>query len=145
MAYSEIYSKELIRRFRNPKNYGEIKNADGVGKVGNPTCGDVLFIYIKVKNDKIEKIKFKTFGCLPPDEKVLVNEGDWMDVSLINKGYNILDCNGNGTRVLDTYMRDYKGDMLTIIPFVSKFNSLSIVATDSLTPSKSFIIIYLVF
>ncbi len=63
MAYNEMYSKELIRRFRNPKNYGEIKNADGVGKVGNPTCGDVMWIYIKVKNNKIEKIRFRTFGC----------------------------------------------------------------------------------
>ena len=63
MAYSEMYSKELMRRFRNPKNYGEIKNADGVGKVGNKTCGDVMWIFIKVKNDKINKIKFKTFGC----------------------------------------------------------------------------------
>jgi len=63
MAYSEMYSKELIKRFRNPKNYGEIKNADGIGKVGNKTCGDVMWIFIKVKNDKINKIKFKTFGC----------------------------------------------------------------------------------
>lgn len=63
MAYNEMYSKELIKRFRNPKNYGEIKNADGVGKVGNPTCGDVMWLYIKVKNNKITKIKFKTFGC----------------------------------------------------------------------------------
>ena len=63
MAYNEMYSKELIRRFRNPKNYGEIKNADGIGKVGNKTCGDVMWLFIKVKKDKIEKIKFKTFGC----------------------------------------------------------------------------------
>ncbi len=63
MAYSDIYSKELIKRFRNPKNYGEIKNADGVGKVGNPRCGDVMWLYIKLKNGKINKIKFKTFGC----------------------------------------------------------------------------------
>ena len=63
MAYNEMYSKELIRRFRNPKNYGEIKNADGIGKVGNKTCGDVMWLFIKVKKDKIEKIKFKTFRC----------------------------------------------------------------------------------
>ena len=57
------YSKELMRRFRNPKNYGEIKNADGIGKVGNVKCGDVMWLYIKVKDNKIDKIKFKTFGC----------------------------------------------------------------------------------
>lgn len=47
----------------NPKNMGEIKDADGIGKVGNPRCGDLMWIYIKVKNDVITDIKFKTFGC----------------------------------------------------------------------------------
>ncbi len=63
MGYSDVYSKELVKRFRNPKNYGEIKNPSGVGKVGNPRCGDVMWLYIKVKDNKINKIKFKTFGC----------------------------------------------------------------------------------
>jgi nitrogen fixation protein NifU and related proteins len=62
------YSKEVMKNYMNPKNLGEIKNADGVGKVGNPTCGDMMWLYIKVgKNDKgkeiIKDIKFKTFGC----------------------------------------------------------------------------------
>ncbi len=61
MAYE--YSKELMKRFKNPKNYGEIKNYDGIGKVGNPKCGDVMWLYIKVKDGKIKNIKFKTFGC----------------------------------------------------------------------------------
>ena len=47
----------------NPKNMGEMKNPDGVGKVGNPVCGDVMWVYIKVKDNKIKDIKFKTFGC----------------------------------------------------------------------------------
>lgn len=47
----------------HPKNMGEIKNADGVGKVGNPICGDILWVYIKVKDDKIKDVKFRTFGC----------------------------------------------------------------------------------
>ena len=63
------YSKKVMDLFKNPKNIGEIKNADGIGKVGNPTCGDLMWIYIKVgKNKKGEKIikdiKFKTFGCV---------------------------------------------------------------------------------
>jgi nitrogen fixation NifU-like protein len=49
--------------FQNPKNMGEIKNADGVGTVGNPVCGDQMSVYIKVKDDRIADIKFKTFGC----------------------------------------------------------------------------------
>jgi len=58
-----MYSKKVMELFQNPKNVGEIENADGVGEVGNPTCGDLMTIYIKVKDEKIEDIKFKTFGC----------------------------------------------------------------------------------
>ena len=57
------YSKKVISEFLKPKNMGEIKNPDGVGKIGNPQCGDIMWVYIKVKNDKITNIKFKTFGC----------------------------------------------------------------------------------
>lgn len=52
-----------MEHFRNPRNMGEIKDADGVGTVGNPVCGDMMTIYIKVKDNRIEDIKFKTFGC----------------------------------------------------------------------------------
>ena len=57
------YSKRVMEEFMNPKNIGELKNPDGVGKVGNPTCGDIMQVHIKVKDNKIEDIKFKTFGC----------------------------------------------------------------------------------
>jgi len=49
--------------FRNPRNVGEIPDADGTGTVGNPVCGDMMTVYIRVKDNKIEDIKFKTFGC----------------------------------------------------------------------------------
>lgn len=52
-----------MEHFRNPKNLGEIEDADGVGTVGNPNCGDVMKMYIKIKNDKIADIKFQTLGC----------------------------------------------------------------------------------
>jgi nitrogen fixation NifU-like protein len=57
------YNKKVMKLFMNPKNMGEIKDADGIGKVGNPRCGDIMWVYIKVKNNKISDIKFKTFGC----------------------------------------------------------------------------------
>lgn len=62
------YNKKVMKLFMNPKNMGEIKNADGIGKVGNPYCGDIMWVYIKVGKDKkgkefIKDIKFKTFGC----------------------------------------------------------------------------------
>ena len=58
-----MYSPKVMENFANPKNVGEIPDADGVGTVGNPVCGDLMTIYIKVKDDRIADIKFKTFGC----------------------------------------------------------------------------------
>ncbi len=60
---TDMYTEKVLDHFRNPRNMGEIKNPDGFGKVGNPTCGDVMAVYIKVKDNKIIDIKFKTFGC----------------------------------------------------------------------------------
>jgi nitrogen fixation NifU-like protein len=57
------YSKKVMEHFMNPRNVGVIENPDGYGKVGNPVCGDVMEIYIKVKDDIITDIKFRTFGC----------------------------------------------------------------------------------
>ncbi len=58
-----MYSRKVIEHFQHPRNVGEIKDPDGVGRVGNPICGDIMEIYIKVKSNRIEDIKFKTFGC----------------------------------------------------------------------------------
>ena len=58
-----MYSEKVLDHFRNPRNVGEIEDADGVGTVGNPVCGDMMSVYIKVKDNSIEDIKFKTFGC----------------------------------------------------------------------------------
>jgi len=57
------YSEKVMEHFRNPRNVGEIENPDGVGRVGNPTCGDIMELYIKVEDGKIADAKFKTFGC----------------------------------------------------------------------------------
>ncbi len=58
-----MYSEKLMDHFKNPRNMGRMENPDGIGKVGNPVCGDVMWIYIKVKDNVIEDIKFETFGC----------------------------------------------------------------------------------
>lgn len=58
------YSEKVMDHFMNPRNMGEIENANGVGEVGNPACGDVMKIFLKISDDKIvEDVKFKTFGC----------------------------------------------------------------------------------
>lgn len=58
-----IYSDKVMDHFMHPRNVGEIPDADGVGEVGNPVCGDMMTFYIKVENDRLKDVKFKTFGC----------------------------------------------------------------------------------
>jgi nitrogen fixation NifU-like protein len=58
-----LYSEKVMEHFKNPRNVGEIENPDGVGHVGNPVCGDIMELYIKVKDGIIVGAKFKTFGC----------------------------------------------------------------------------------
>ena len=57
------YSQKVMEHFQNPRNVGEIENPDGIGHVGNPVCGDIMELYIKVKDNIIVDAKFKTFGC----------------------------------------------------------------------------------
>jgi len=66
---SSLYTPKVMETFKNPHNYGKIKNADGIGKVGNIVCGDVMWLYVKIaqnkkKEDFIKDIKFETFGCV---------------------------------------------------------------------------------
>jgi len=71
MSIDSLYNKKVIEYFLNPRNMGEIKNPSGVGRVGNPVCGDVMELYLKIKEKKTKKgieqiivdAKFKTFGC----------------------------------------------------------------------------------
>jgi len=58
-----MYSKTVMDHFRNPRNVGVIDDAEGMGEVGNPLCGDMMTIYLKIRDEKIEDIKFQTFGC----------------------------------------------------------------------------------
>lgn len=58
-----LYSKKVMEHFKNPRNVGEMENPDGIGYVGNPVCGDIMELYIKVKDGIIVDAKFKTFGC----------------------------------------------------------------------------------
>lgn len=57
------YSEKVMDHFLHPRNVGEIQDADGIGNVGNPVCGDIMRLYIKVEDGKITDVKFKTFGC----------------------------------------------------------------------------------
>ena len=58
-----VYNEKVMEHFMNPRNVGEIENPDGVGDEGNPVCGDMMTFYVKVKDNYLEDVKFKTFGC----------------------------------------------------------------------------------
>ena len=58
-----LYSEKVMDHFANPRNVGEIENADGIGEVGNAKCGDIMKVYLKIDNDVVSDVKFKTFGC----------------------------------------------------------------------------------
>ena len=58
-----IYSEKVMEHFMNPRNVGEIENPDGIGEEGNPVCGDMMTFYIKVEDNRLADVKFKTFGC----------------------------------------------------------------------------------
>ena len=58
-----LYSEKVMEHFKNPRNVGDMENPDGIGHVGNPVCGDIMELYIKVKDDIITDARFKTFGC----------------------------------------------------------------------------------
>jgi len=59
-----MYTKKILNRFQNPKFAGEIKKADAVGEIGNVKCGDIMRVYLKIEDNKIKDIKFKTYGCV---------------------------------------------------------------------------------
>lgn len=59
-----MYTDKVMDHFSNPRNAGVIEDADGIGEVGNPVCGDMMAFYIKVKDDKLDDVKFQTFGCV---------------------------------------------------------------------------------
>jgi nitrogen fixation NifU-like protein len=58
-----MYTEEVLEHFRNPRNVGKIEDADGIGRVGNPVCGDVMVMYLRIRGERIEDAKFETFGC----------------------------------------------------------------------------------
>jgi len=58
-----MYSEKVMDHFQHPRNVGQISDADGIGEMGNPVCGDVMKLYIKVRDDRIQDVRFQTFGC----------------------------------------------------------------------------------
>ncbi len=125
------YSKQVINHFQNPKNFGKMADPSAIGKVGNPICGDLMHLYIKVEKNKqgeefLSDVKFQAFGCLPLDEEISANEGDWQKIGEIKKGDYVLNGKGVKSMVKNRLIRDYEGHLLEIVPFVSRINKFSL-------------------
>ena len=93
-----MYSKDVMEHFMHTRNVGEMPDADGVGEVGNPVCGDIMWIYIKVADDRIADIKFKTLGCaaaIATSSKVTeLAKGRTLDSALSMSNKEIVDSLG---------------------------------------------------
>lgn len=119
-----MYSKTVMDHFRSPRNVGVIEDADGIGEVGNPLCGDMMTIYLKIKDEAIDDIKFQTFGCGSAiavssmlteiakgksikDAKKITNK----DVAKALDGLpkNKLHCSNLGADALQLAIKDYEG------------------------------------
>jgi nitrogen fixation NifU-like protein len=126
-----MYNKTVMDHFRNPRNVGVIENANGVGEVGNPLCGDMMTIYLKIENEQIEDIKFQTFGCGSAiavssmlteiakgksieEAKQITNK----DVAKALEGLpkNKLHCSNLGADALQMAIKDYENRKAGIIP-----------------------------
>lgn len=118
-----MYSPTVLDHFKNPRNVGEITDADGIGEVGNPVCGDMINVYLKVKDDVIEDIKFKTFGCGAAiavssmltelakgktlDEAMKINNND-VAKALEGLPKNKLHCSNLGADALHAAIKNYR-------------------------------------
>ncbi len=123
-----MYNKKIMELFKKPKYAGRLKNADGVGEVINPQCGDSMRVFIKVKDDKIIDIKVETLGCLPPTEEVSLGNR-WTPISSLSTGKMILNGKGERTKIKQFYEAPFNGKLVLITPFVSRFNSFYVTPT----------------
>ena len=119
------YSEKVLEHFTNPRNVGTIENPDGYGKVGNPVCGDLMEIFIKVKDDIITDIKFRTFGCGSAiatssmvtemakgkhvDEAMKITRNDVAD-ELDGLPPKKMHCSNLASDALHEAIKDYKGE-----------------------------------
>ncbi len=118
-----LYSEKVMDHFMHPRNVGEIPDADGIGEVGNPVCGDMMTFYIKVKDDHLADIKFKTFGCgaaiavssmvsemamgkTIPEAKAITNKAVADELEGLPK--NKLHCSNLGADALHKAIEDYE-------------------------------------
>ena len=123
MTKACLYTEKALEYFKDPKHAGEIENPDAVATVGNPTCGDVLKFFLRIKNNKIIEVKFKTYGCVAAiassEALAVMIEGKTLDEALSIEDKDIVEhlgtlpkikfhCSVLGTSVLKKAIENYK-------------------------------------
>ncbi len=125
-----VYSGKVKEHFLKPQNFlkneKEVKTFNGYGKVGNIKCGDLMEMWIKVKNNKIKDVKWRTFGSLHPEEKVLMKDYSYKSAKDIKKGEIIIDGDGKPNLIESTLVKNYSGKMLTFVLSTSKFYNITL-------------------
>jgi nitrogen fixation NifU-like protein len=105
-----MYTEKVMDHFSNPRNIGEIENADGIGEVGNPVCGDMMSFYINVKDNRIDDIKFKTFGCVAA---IAVSTKKSVAESLDGLPKEKMHCSNLGADALTKAIEDFESKQST--------------------------------
>ena len=125
-----FYSATVKEHFLKPKNVlkneREIKNYNGYGKVGNMKCGDIMELWIKIEKGIIKKCKWRTFGSIHPQEKVLMSDYTYKAAKNIKPGNVIIDGNGKKNLVETKKEKDYSGKLITIFLSTSKFYNFTV-------------------
>ena len=148
-----MYSETVMDHFKNPRNVGVIEDADGVGEVGNPVCGDMMTFYIKVKENKIDDIKFQTFGCgaaIAVSSMVsemargkTITEASKITNKMVAEALEglpkqKLHCSNLGADALQKAIKDYRAKTGTEIPKrKKKGNSATVRSATSKIPTES--------
>lgn len=135
-----FYTKKVKNHFLKPKNYlkdeKEIKDFNGYGKVGNMKCGDIMEMWIKIQKGKIKKCRWRTFGSLHPNEKILMADYTSKPVKEIKTGDLIIDGEGKNNLIEAKKEINYKGKMLTFVLSTSKFYNFTVTPNHPLMAIK---------
>lgn len=127
---TKLYSDKVMEHFQHPRNVGELPDANGIATVGNKICGDVMKMFLKIGKKEgqevIEDAKFQTLGCLSYQEEVVLPEGKWLSIGEVTSGMKVLNGEAKETLSSSLFTNQYTGKVLTIVPFVSPFNSFTV-------------------
>ena len=118
-----VYTEKVMEHFMNPRNVGEIEDPDGVGEIGNPVCGDMMTFYIKVKDNHLADVKFKTFGCgaaIAVSSMVsemaigkMLEEAKKITPQIVADELDGLHCSNLGAQALNKAIEDYESKRKT--------------------------------